>query len=59
MTLRTAELNGLPGIVIDGPAGPISAATIDIDDAGRVGAIHLVANPDKLRALAAGRELPL
>jgi RNA polymerase sigma-70 factor (ECF subfamily) len=59
MRFRGAHLNGLPGIVIDGPAGPITAITADIDDLGRVFAVHLVANPDKLRPLAEGRELPL
>jgi RNA polymerase sigma-70 factor (ECF subfamily) len=59
MRLRHADINGHPGLVIDGPAGPITAMTADIDDLGRVLAIHLVANPDKLRPLAQGRELPL
>ena len=59
MRFRQTDLNGLPGIVIDGPAGPITTITVDIDDLGRVIAVHLVANPDKLRALAEGRELPL
>ncbi len=58
MTIEAIELNGVPGIVFSGPAGPISALTVDVTDAGRVGAIHLVANPDKLRALSNGRELP-
>lgn len=58
MTYEFIELNGVPGIVINGPDGPISALTVDVDDAGQVTAIHLVANPDKLRAVADGRELP-
>jgi RNA polymerase sigma-70 factor (TIGR02957 family) len=59
MRFRRTDLNGLPGIVIDGPAGPITTITADIDDLGRVIAIHMVANPDKLRPLAEGRELHL
>jgi RNA polymerase sigma-70 factor (TIGR02957 family) len=59
MRLRAADINGVPGIVIDGPDGPITVITADIDDLGRVLAVHLVANPDKLRPLAEGRELPL
>jgi RNA polymerase sigma-70 factor (TIGR02957 family) len=59
MTVHPVELNGVPGIVINGPAGPITAVALDFDAAGRVGAIHLVANPDKLRALAAGRRFPV
>ena len=58
MTFDTIELNRVPGIVINGPGGPISAFTVDVDDAGRVSAIHVVANPDKLRALSTGRRLP-
>jgi RNA polymerase sigma-70 factor (TIGR02957 family) len=58
MIFEAVDLNGVPGIVISGPAGPITALTVDVDDAGRVVAVHLVANPDKLRALADGRELP-
>jgi RNA polymerase sigma-70 factor (TIGR02957 family) len=55
MRFRNADINGAPGIVIDGPAGPITAITIDVDDLGRVLAVHLVANPDKLGSLAEGR----
>jgi RNA polymerase sigma-70 factor (TIGR02957 family) len=58
MIFDVAELNGVPGIVISGPAGVIAAFTVDVDDTGRVTAVHAVANPDKLRALAEGRELP-
>lgn len=58
MTLEATEFNGVPGIVVRGPAGPIAAFAVDADDAGRVRTIHAVSNPDKLRALAEGRELP-
>ncbi|HEU5158099.1 MAG TPA: RNA polymerase sigma-70 factor [Streptosporangiaceae bacterium] len=58
MSFETIEFNGVPGIVINGPDGPISALTVDLDDAGRISAIHVVANPDKLRALSTGRRLP-
>jgi RNA polymerase sigma-70 factor (ECF subfamily) len=58
MTLQTLELNGVPGIVIYGPAGPIAAFVVDTADDGLVRTVHVVANPDKLRALAEGRELP-
>jgi RNA polymerase sigma-70 factor (TIGR02957 family) len=58
MTLETAELNGVPGLVLRGPAGPLSAFTVEVDGAGQVTAIHAVVNPDKLRAVAEGRELP-
>ncbi|MBC6461747.1 RNA polymerase sigma-70 factor [Actinomadura sp. HBU206391] len=54
-----AEINGVPGIVIKGPDGPIGTLTVDVAADGRAQAIHLVANPDKLRPIAEGRELPL
>ena len=59
MRIRRVYLNGDPALVVDGPAGPISTVTADVDDEGRVQAVHLVANPDKLAALAEGRRLPM
>ncbi|GAA4292084.1 hypothetical protein GCM10023178_77730 [Actinomadura luteofluorescens] len=57
MRFRRVDLNGVPALVVDGPNGPISTVSADVDADGRVTAIHLVANPDKLRALAEGRRL--
>ena len=59
MRMRRVELNGDPGLVIDGPDGPITAITLEVDDEGRIVEIHLVANPDKLRAIETRSELPL
>ncbi|MFG2015105.1 RNA polymerase sigma-70 factor [Actinomadura geliboluensis] len=59
MRFERVELNGEPAVVVSGPAGPISAFTADADADGRIQAIHLVANPDKLRALAEGRRLEM
>jgi RNA polymerase sigma-70 factor (ECF subfamily) len=59
MRFERVEINGEPAIVVAGPDGPISAVTVDIDPSGQVQTIHLVANPDKLRALAEGRRLPM
>ncbi|QKW34333.1 RNA polymerase sigma-70 factor [Actinomadura sp. NAK00032] len=59
MRFDRVELNGEPAVVVSGPAGPISAFTADVDADGRIQAIHLVANPDKLRALAEGRRLEM
>jgi RNA polymerase sigma-70 factor (ECF subfamily) len=59
MRFERVEVNGEPAIVVAGPDGPISAVTVDIDPSGQVQTIHLVANPDKLRALAEGRRLPM
>jgi RNA polymerase sigma-70 factor (TIGR02957 family) len=57
MTLVAAEINGSPGtlIMLDGRA--IAALTLTVS-AGRITAIQLLANPDKLAAVAAGRILP-
>ncbi|WP_051712908.1 RNA polymerase sigma-70 factor [Spirillospora albida] len=54
---RVVDVNGAPGVVIDGPEGPIVALTLDVDGTGRVGAVYLVSNPDKLRSIAEGRDL--
>ncbi|MEU8341229.1 RNA polymerase sigma-70 factor [Spirillospora sp. NPDC048832] len=59
MRFERVDLNGEPAIVVSGPSGPISAFTADVGGDGRIKAIHLVANPDKLRALAEGRRLPM
>ncbi|TDE33364.1 RNA polymerase sigma-70 factor [Actinomadura sp. 6K520] len=58
MRVRHVDLNGEPALVVDGPDRPLSTVTVDLDDAGRVRAVHLVANPDKLRSVAEGRRLP-
>jgi RNA polymerase sigma-70 factor (ECF subfamily) len=51
MTLRFDTINGLPGLVITGPAGLIQTTAFEIAD-GLVKAIYVVRNPDKLRHLA-------
>jgi RNA polymerase sigma-70 factor, ECF subfamily len=53
-TLRFATINGLPGIIVDSPAGPVQTSAFDIDrDAIR--ALYVVRNPDKLRRLPAAQ----
>ena len=54
MAIEMVELNGGPGIVFTGAGRVIATISLDLDDTGRVAAIHNVANPDKLRAVAAG-----
>lgn len=49
-----AELNGGPGLVFSGPDRVIATMAFDFDAQGRITAIHNVANPDKLRAVAEG-----
>ncbi|MWA00707.1 RNA polymerase sigma-70 factor [Actinomadura sp. LD22] len=57
--LRRVEINGGPAVVVSGPDGPISVITATAGADGRVRDIQLVANPDKLRAIAEGRTLTM
>ena len=50
-TLRFAVINGLPGVIIDGPEGLVQTSAFEIED-GRVRALYVVRNSDKLRHLA-------
>ncbi|GAA3943321.1 RNA polymerase sigma-70 factor [Actinomadura viridis] len=59
MRMRRAEINGVPGLVLEGPDAPITTITLDIRDDGRVASIQLVANPDKLRAISTNSHLPM
>lgn len=54
MRVDLVELNGRTGIVFTGAGRVIGTIALDVDEDGRVTAIHNVANPDKLRAVAAG-----
>jgi len=48
------EVNGGPGMVFSGSGRVIATVTFDFDADGRITAVHNVANPDKLRAVADG-----
>jgi RNA polymerase sigma-70 factor (ECF subfamily) len=50
-TLRFATINGLPGVVVDAPEGPVQTAAFEIEG-GVIRALYVVRNPDKLRHLA-------
>ena len=54
MNAELVEINGGPGIVFSGADRVIATLTFDFDADGRITAIHNVANPDKLRAVATG-----
>ncbi|NUP42509.1 MAG: RNA polymerase sigma-70 factor [Streptomyces sp.] len=54
MKVELVEVNGGPGVAFSGPGRVIATVTFDFDSDGRVTAIHNVANPDKLRAVATG-----
>lgn len=45
-----ARINGQPGYVVEEPDGSIHTTSLDVRD-GRVAAIYIVRNPDKLRHL--------
>jgi RNA polymerase sigma-70 factor, ECF subfamily len=51
-TMRYATINGLPGVIVDGPEGPEQTAAFEIEG-GVIRALYVVRNPDKLRHLAA------
>jgi RNA polymerase sigma-70 factor (TIGR02957 family) len=58
MTVELAEINGGLGTLITVGGKPITAVTTVVAD-GCITEIELVANPDKLRGVTAGRTLPL
>ncbi|RAO22499.1 ECF RNA polymerase sigma factor SigJ [Micromonospora noduli] len=54
MRAALVEINGGPGLVFSGAGRVVATVSFDIDAGGRITAIHNVANPDKLRAVADG-----
>jgi RNA polymerase sigma-70 factor (ECF subfamily) len=50
-TVRVAAINGLPGLIVDGPEGPIQTNAFEIEH-GVIRALYVVRNPDKLRHVA-------
>ena len=50
--MRFANVNGLPGVIVDGPEGPVQTTAFEIED-GLIRALYVVRNPDKLRHLRA------
>ena len=50
-TLRHATINGLPGVIVDSPDGPVQTAAFEIDG-GVIRAMYVVRNPDKLRHIS-------
>src|SRR5215831_16931291 len=53
-TLRFATINGLPGLIVDAPEGPVQTATFEIEG-DVIRALYVVRNSDKLRHLVAAR----
>ena len=56
--IDAAEINGAPGTLISAGGRPVAVLTMAVAD-GRITAIQLLANPDKLNAIASGRTLLL
>jgi RNA polymerase sigma-70 factor (ECF subfamily) len=50
-TVRVATVNGLPGVIVDAPEGPVQTAAFEIEG-DVIRALYVVRNPDKLRHLA-------
>ncbi len=50
-TLRFTAINGLPGVILDAPEGPVQTTAFEIEG-GVIRAMYVVRNPDKLRHLA-------
>jgi RNA polymerase sigma-70 factor (ECF subfamily) len=53
-TLRLATINGLPGLIVDAPEGPVQTAAFEIEG-NVIRALYVVRNPDKLRHLSPTR----
>ncbi|HTM04548.1 MAG TPA: sigma-70 family RNA polymerase sigma factor [Vicinamibacterales bacterium] len=53
-TVRFANINGLPGVIVDAPEGAVQTAAFEIEG-DLVRALYIVRNPDKLRHLARPR----
>jgi RNA polymerase sigma-70 factor (ECF subfamily) len=51
-TVRVATVNGLPGVIVDAPEGPVQTAAFEIEG-DVIRALYVVRNPEKLRHLAA------
>jgi RNA polymerase sigma-70 factor, ECF subfamily len=53
-TVRFATINGLPGLIVDAPEGPVQTTAFEIEG-DVIKALYVVRNPDKLRHLAPAR----
>jgi RNA polymerase sigma-70 factor (ECF subfamily) len=49
-TQRLVTINGLPGVIVDGPEGPVQTAAFEFEG-DVIRALYVVRNPDKLRHL--------
>ncbi len=56
--VRTASINGQPGVVIEEDGVPITVAALDIVD-GVICGVRVISNPDKLSAITGSAATPL
>jgi RNA polymerase sigma-70 factor (ECF subfamily) len=59
MAMRIAEINGSPSVLITGAGRVLGILTLQLDESGRVAAVRVVTNPDKLGGVAAGNVHPV
>jgi RNA polymerase sigma-70 factor (TIGR02957 family) len=58
VTIEITDVNGVTGVVIEGGGMILTTMAAAVEN-GRVKALHLVANPDKLGSIAEGRQVRL
>lgn len=58
MSFEAAEINGGPGTLVTAGGQAVAVLTLAVAD-GRITAIQMIVNPDKLSAISVGRTLPL
>jgi RNA polymerase sigma-70 factor (ECF subfamily) len=56
-TMRFAAVNGLPGVIVEAPEGPVQTVAVEIVG-DVIQALYVVRNPDKLRHLAKASAAP-
>ncbi|MCP2336506.1 RNA polymerase sigma-70 factor [Actinomadura rupiterrae] len=55
--LSWADINGAPGLVLEGPDRVLATIGVVLDDQDRIATAYMVSNPDKLHAVQGGRTL--
>ncbi|MFC5185378.1 RNA polymerase sigma-70 factor [Actinomadura harenae] len=54
-TISWAEINGEPGLILEGGGRVLGTIGVTTDEDGLISTVHMVGNPDKLHAVRAGR----
>ncbi|MEV4253598.1 hypothetical protein AB0J52_10560 [Spirillospora sp. NPDC049652] len=53
--LSWAEINGAPGLIMEGGGRLLGTISVTTDEDGLISTVHMVSNPDKLHAVRDGR----